>query len=159
MMTLLFSFEGRISRRSFWLGLFLFVIAGLAISLPLGALVQPQGLASRLFLFVLSLGFCYPLAALVTKRLHDRDKPARPRLHLFLGAVIFSSLINATRIGFVVVQARGLQVELPGPAAYAVLAGCMLVSVVILFELGFLDGTRGPNRFGPDPRQRPVPAA
>ncbi len=35
--------------------------------------------------------------------------------------------------------------------------GLTLVGTVILFVFALLDGTQGPNRFGPDPKGRPTP--
>jgi uncharacterized membrane protein YhaH (DUF805 family) len=37
--------------------------------------------------------------------------------------------------------------------------GAFAVSIWSLVELGFLRGTRGPNRFGPDPLKREVAIA
>jgi len=37
------------------------------------------------------------------------------------------------------------------------LIGLTVVGSLILFVFALLDGTRGPNRFGPDPKGRPTP--
>jgi uncharacterized membrane protein YhaH (DUF805 family) len=158
-MNLLFSFDGRISRRTFWFGLLLFVLFGLGLSLLMLPLSRGAGPMLRLAGFVISLGLLYPLTALVVKRLHDRDKPAAPWAYVYVGAITVFSFINTFKIGFVTRQIASVTIETPGAAAYAVLAVCMLINLGMFIVLAFLRGTTGPNRFGPDPLQRIAAAA
>lgn len=106
----LFSFQGRIRRREYWL-----------YSLPVLLLMIPaffyQG--GNDLLDILSFGLLflimYMSAALNVKRLKDRDKSPIWLLVTFLPLI--------------------------GP-------------IFSLIELGILEGTKGPNRYGPDPKGR-----
>jgi uncharacterized membrane protein YhaH (DUF805 family) len=153
------SFEGRISRRRFWFGLLVFVAIGLGLSLLMLPLSRGAGPMLRLAGFIVSLGLLYPLAALVVKRLHDRDMPAMPWAYIYVSAITVFSFINTFKIGFVHRQIASVTIETPGAAAYAVLAVCMLTNLGMFIVLAFLRGTTGPNRFGPDPLQRTAAAA
>ena len=106
---LLFTFEGRIGRQAYWLGVVLMLAAGIVASIidwvvlgnSNGVLSAVVGLVS----FVASL-------AVSIKRWHDRDKSG------WWVLIVFVPLIG------------------------------WLWAII---ENGFLPGTPGPNRFGPDP--------
>jgi uncharacterized membrane protein YhaH (DUF805 family) len=79
--------------------------------------------------------------AIGVKRLHDRDRS---------GWWIVVFYIVPWRLGSVVNVA-----DKQGNDTVGLVAGLVGLVCVIwgLVELGFLRGTRGPNRFGPDPLQ------
>jgi uncharacterized membrane protein YhaH (DUF805 family) len=127
---LFLSFEGRINRQPFWLGLLvmmiitwilefiLFAIFGVSL-MPADPNVSPEAAAAAMDMMskmalplgILILITLWPALAIYTKRWHDRDKSGWWSLILFIpfiGALWF------------------------------------------LIELGFLRGTDGPNRFGND---------
>jgi uncharacterized membrane protein YhaH (DUF805 family) len=160
---LLFSFKGRINRAKNWLaaliilGWMIFVLSVLAavattfgfggplaidvfgISASIRFTDEPSSVTSLFPQIVtipmtLLFGWCYAAASI--KRLHDRNKSGwwsvpyivAPGLYSHFGALLATSLA-----GFFVGTA---------------------VSIAFLWgfvELCFLRGTRGPNRFGPDP--------
>jgi len=142
---LLWSFEGRISRKPYWLAslALIVVMAALAglIAVFAGAEIltgEPAANAGPwLLIVVLWIPSMWILVALGAKRLHDRDKSAWWLLVFYL---LPSVLQNAA--GF----AGGIGLVLA-------LAGLAL-SLWALVELGFLRGTPGPNRYGPDPLAR-----
>lgn len=124
------SFEGRISRKPFWLGLLvlmatqwivgILLFAALGFSLMHGA--DPVMSPGDMFLLktfgvllplLVTLVFLYPSVAIYTKRWHDRGKSGWWMLIFFIPL-----------LGF----------------------------VWFLVECGFLPGTEGPNRYGNDPR-------
>lgn len=106
----LFSFQGRMRRRDYWI-----------YSIPVLLLMLPsffyQGgndvldVLSLLLLFVVM----YMSMALNVKRLRDRDK---------------------------------------GPLWVLMTLVPLIGPIFALIELGILDGTKGDNRFGPDPKKR-----
>ena len=106
-----------------------------------------------LFSFVwvgLVLFVAYVSVASMIKRLHDRDKSGH-WLWLYVFLPLFGSL------GFDLLM-RLLQVA---PAVASPISGALALVSTCLFvwglvELGFLPGTKGPNRFGPDPRETPL---
>jgi uncharacterized membrane protein YhaH (DUF805 family) len=102
--------------------------------------------------------FAYPIYALYMKRRHDRDSNGLDAA-IFLGVLAVSLLL----------QILGISVspqELPGvgtvllPNAIGSIVGVILLvySVYMLVVMGFLRGTVGPNRYGPDPVGLPAAA-
>jgi uncharacterized membrane protein YhaH (DUF805 family) len=126
-LSLLTSFEGRISRAKWWLGLL--VILGLQaivavivimVSLVTLDLHDPAQLVRSIPVIALPVGILallllYPILAVYTKRWHDRGKSGW-----------------WTLIGLV-----------------PLIGGAWL-----LIELGFVEGIRGPNQYGPDPLEQ-----
>jgi uncharacterized membrane protein YhaH (DUF805 family) len=126
------SFDGRINRQPYWLGLLALMVvawilefaifaafggsammavdpnnpdaAAAAASSAMGAVAIP--------LTILILALLWPSLAIYTKRWHDRDKSG------WWSLIMFVPIIG---------------------------------SLWMFIELGFLRGTEGPNRFGPDP--------
>jgi uncharacterized membrane protein YhaH (DUF805 family) len=166
--TMLFSFSGRLNRARFWLAsivlsavssvlapihiLFWILIATSPLSLA--ALIAIKGWSAvpiawggLLFgLFVYLLVSCAGLLvlfagfAVAAKRLHDRDKSAWWLLLFYLVPWILGT------IGFYI-GAIEVRVILGLGLAY------FCIVIWYLVELGFLRGTTGPNRYGPDPLQ------
>jgi uncharacterized membrane protein YhaH (DUF805 family) len=107
--TLLFSFEGRINRKPYWM----FILAVIGVAIALALVTSPMGeMMQGIAHIALTLLVIWPGLAMQAKRWHDRDKSA------------WWILINF--IPFI------------GP-------------LWVLIECGFLRGTPGQNRFGPDP--------
>jgi uncharacterized membrane protein YhaH (DUF805 family) len=124
---LLFSYQGRVRRSHFWLGLIgagvvFCVLYGILFSMSGYASGSPNGLVIALMLAV-DLVWLYVALAIDVKRCHDRDKS---------GWFVLIGLIP------------------------------IIGAIWLLVELGFLDGTQGPNRFGPSPKgiggDAPAPA-
>jgi uncharacterized membrane protein YhaH (DUF805 family) len=135
------SARGRINRKPYWIGTLILM----AISIGLGvisAALMAGSLALGLGLLVLgSLALLVPAYFLLAKRLQDRNRP--PALAwLLLGPAAVQNLlapITLMRSG----DMGGLETILN------VIVG--IIAIWFLIELGFLRGTPGPNRFGPDP--------
>jgi len=119
-MHIFLSFNGRLRRLHFWVGLIILwviemiifaVLIGPAVAAAAagGGGVGPLGLIGYLLLLAL----LWPALAIQVKRWHDRDKS---------WVWVFISFIP--------------------------LVGALWV----LIECGFLDGTPGPNKFGPSPK-------
>jgi len=137
-----FSFRGRAGRAAFWL-----------VSLTWFVLVQAfdywwsvHGLAvaaahdHAMVNAVLVLGSLPALASCVAisvKRLHDRNKRA---WWLLLFGVVPPLL-----------QVAGSLNTLDSGPSVGLMIASLAISLWALVELGFMRGTRGPNRFGPDP--------
>jgi uncharacterized membrane protein YhaH (DUF805 family) len=140
---LLTSFNGRIGRRLFWLALLymmglqllLFAVAAGLVKAICGldvAAVQRIGL-------VLNLVSIVPMFALISKRLHDRDYPSY---------VIALPVIPS--VGAAVSIDLGISGEAFQLIAIASGAVGTAIGVWLFVELGFLRGTVGSNRFGPE---------
>ena len=156
---LLFSFRVRIRRLYFWLTTLVFGFAagmltstfqfiaktyGIGETNPDTHQFEPTGPLS-IAIFAVTLANLWVNLALSVKRLHDRDRTG------WWIAAMYLSIIVAVGLGFLTLtQPEGQREPLNTIAVIAVIAaGVLLVWLVI--EIGFLRGTRGPNRFGPDP--------
>lgn len=139
------SFHGRISRQSWWLGiviLFPLSIAGAALLDPeryslVSSVVLPPNLAATIW----SLLVVFPMTAITVKRFNDRDWPN------WLGygyGLIASVQIIALHFGFF----AGPVMSTRETIAITIFG---LLGLFIVIVNGFLRGTSGPNRYGPDP--------
>jgi len=149
---ILFSFEGRIGRGTYWLAILALVVALLVLTLAPFLLNSEEAAVLMLaltsqFLWLLSL---WPILALGAKRLHDRDKSGWWLLMfwllpfaLFCGgfSIVFFDDPRTGRSGDF---STGLIVALASlpPALWGIV------------ELGILPGTKGPNLYGADPAQQ-----
>lgn len=88
----------------------------------------------------LDLLFLWPYAAVAIKRGHDRNRPAAYTGAL-LAAMYGLSWISAA------ILASGL-FAVVGVISLGVLA----LALYMLVDYGFIDGTQGPNRYGPSPK-------
>lgn len=152
----LFSFDGRIRRRDWWLfgialGILSSIIQG-AVTAAVGGAGPGGGDAAGIAALIVSLIFVYPGAALGVKRAHDRNRPAIIVL-AFYALVVLLNVIMTFTVGATMMNAGGLG-DLG--AMGLVIGGLGLIvliyAIYLLIELGFLDGTPGPNRFGPSPK-------
>lgn len=142
-----FGFSGRINRAKYWIAVVVYMaiwtVFGLAMINSLGK-VQPDdplGAASlgfAVFGLMMLIGIVTTISGLAVsvKRLHDRDKSGWwILLFWFLPGII--GAMQATTTNAALMFAYG--------------AASLAVALWGLIELGFLRGTPGPNRFGPDP--------
>lgn len=134
---LLFSFQGRINRAKYWLAslIQLAIMAAAAAMIILGMGDGATAMAPLAAgLLVLAIVMVSGLAVGV-KRLHDRNKSGWWLL-FFIGAPAL--LEGAAR------AMPGMESGILGLLG----AG---INIWMIIELGFLRGTAGSNRFGPDP--------
>ena len=142
---LLNSFEGRISRKPFWIAMTVVAIANAAACYA-AIVIDGDRLSA-----IVDLLFTYPQFAIATKRCHDRDMPIWLLIVFFVG--------NAVLDLFDVLGVSGTPDE-PSMLVIAISVPFMVLLVVLVIELGFRRGTPGPNRYGPDPLAPPAaPAA
>jgi uncharacterized membrane protein YhaH (DUF805 family) len=135
------SFDGRISRQPFWIGLVLLTVVMIVLLLVILSF-GGASFAARLLILIVQLAFLYPSAAVLVKRLHDRNKPGHYAA-ILLGLSVLNGLTNLLGITGDPFNANALD--------YILGLAIFVVSVWFLIELGFLRGTPGPNQYGPDP--------
>jgi uncharacterized membrane protein YhaH (DUF805 family) len=143
---LLFSFRGRVNRGKYWLIGLLVIVAWLAFIIVgvamLGSRVDDLFSLAGTALFLWFVGFILLVLtmwcgfAVGAKRLHDRDKSGWWLLLFYFAPSVLNGWQATTTDS--------------GSAMIFGLIGTV-ISIWGLIELGFLRGTRGPNRFGPDP--------
>jgi uncharacterized membrane protein YhaH (DUF805 family) len=141
------NFDGRISRKTFWLTSIALVATQFVVAL-LAVFLAVEFSLNDWIIEVLVLTFIYPKFVIDVKRGHDRN------ISLWIiGAVYAMAIARELLIHF------GWLQRLPGQSAFSpaaivsfavtILVG--IVSIALLIELGFRRGTPGSNRYGPDP--------
>ena len=133
---LLDSFDGRIGRKTFWIA-----IGAVTVAEMFGHLIAEQIEGDRLSAIV-DLAFTYPEFAIAAKRGHDRNMP------LWLPGIFFGAGVLLDL--FTVLGWAGTDEE-PSMLSVLVAVPFTILGLGLLVELGFRRGTRGPNRYGPDP--------
>ncbi len=139
---LLWRFDGRIGRRTFWIAFL--TVAAVEVMCHLTVL----SLGMERLSATVSLAFGYPEFAILAKRGHDRN------ISTWVPGVFYAYSVF---IDFVmVIGAAGTQNE-PSPLLALLSLPWLVFAIALLIDFGFRRGTFGPNRFGPDPlRIRPV---
>ncbi|WP_224705656.1 DUF805 domain-containing protein [Devosia aquimaris] len=159
MLKLLFSLDGRINRQRFWLGLLLVAVLNIVLSVLLMNLgfgnsqtqsgsVEVDGQLQQQFMrtvfvlaplpsLLLSLLSAVPMTILAIKRRRDRNVSG-------IDVVVFTALAIVTQLLVLAGQGGTLLTGILGTVQG-------IWSLVLLVQLGFLSGTRGPNSYGPDP--------
>jgi uncharacterized membrane protein YhaH (DUF805 family) len=140
------SFEGRINRKPYWIGLIVLIIVMMVIIfgasfLLIGSIVEPT-FQTRLVTFVLQLLFLYPSTALMVKRLHDRNRPSYWAAFILVPMVL-KSLTDLMGMTGDPLNQNALD--------YLLNIIVFVVSIWFFVELGCLRGTVGTNQYGPDP--------
>jgi len=155
---ILFSPAGRIRRRDYWLysiGLFVaslalqYLVHGVIFGLPSktlfsdGAWMQGKTTPYALFAGAVFLARQWPGFCILAKRWHDRGRTAWIAAAYFVAADV--SLWGQVVYGVRSVDRNLLMQSLVGLPAL----GLLLWQFV---ECGCMDGTKGPNRYGPSPK-------
>jgi uncharacterized membrane protein YhaH (DUF805 family) len=130
------SFQGRIPRHPFWIALVTLVAAEIIVHM-LALRMAGERMSS-----IVDLAFTYPEFALFAKRGFDRNLP------LWLTGAFFAISVF---INFLVIVGLGGSMDKPSTLVLVIMVPWTVYALALLVELGFRPGTRGPNRFGPDP--------
>jgi len=133
---LLNSFDGRISRKTFWIAMGALTVAEMFAHIVAEA-IQGDRLSA-----IVDLAFTYPEFAIAGKRGHDREMPLW-LLVVFFGAGAVLDLLT-------VLQLNGTDEE-PSMLSVFIVVPFTVLGLALLIELGFRRGTVGPNQYGPDP--------
>ncbi|HEV2864980.1 MAG TPA: DUF805 domain-containing protein [Allosphingosinicella sp.] len=156
-------FSGRSRRMEFWMWVvfqFLIVIGFVVLMMILGgaailgagsnpgAMVAAGGAVLVLYLLyaLVSLALFIPSLAVTIRRLHDTDRSGW-WVMLFWGPYLLSIVLTFA-------LAAGSSDPTTLGAVNLILGLMMLVGGIVLLVFLFLEGTRGPNRFGADPKGR-----
>lgn len=141
-------FDGRIRRKQWWLGFLTLCLASLLGALafhpemfktPIAEPLPPPPFAYTVYQLLLVI----PGVALSVKRFNDRDYP------IWLGF-----LVGGISVAFIVAQTYGYLLDpMKFSVAEMIVMGlCLGLLIWVIVDNGFLKGTAGPNRHGPDPR-------
>jgi uncharacterized membrane protein YhaH (DUF805 family) len=130
------SFDGRISRRTFWTAMVALLFAEI-IAHIIAEAIQGDRLSA-----IVDLAFTYPEFAIAAKRGHDRDMPLWLLIIFFCAGAVLDLLT--------VLQLSGTD-EAPSMLSIFIAVPFTVLGLALLIELGFRRGTVGPNQYGPDP--------
>ena len=167
---LFMSFEGRIGRKSWWLGTIAMIVVAIILYLILSAIMgtgisammnpekvmEPGFMESYMrsaawqqLISLVLLG--YPATALMSKRLNDRERPSWMKW-VFWAPTVLSVLLGLTGMAYTSTD-MGNGVMMPTPTMLTTVLGVLsiIVGVWALVELGFLRGTDGDNQHGQNP--------
>jgi uncharacterized membrane protein YhaH (DUF805 family) len=132
-------FHSRINRQPFWIGVVVLTVVE-TFCQAVSHRIEGDRLSS-----IVDLAFSYPEFALALKRAHDRNFSTWWIAALFVGSILLDFL-TVTGVNTEVGDMNNL--NLIGVILRIPLG---ILSLVLLVDLGFRPGTKGPNRFGPDP--------
>jgi uncharacterized membrane protein YhaH (DUF805 family) len=149
---ILFSFDGRIGRGIYWSAVLALIVAMLVLTVA-PFLLNSEAAAVLLALIsqFISLLSLWPMLAVGAKRLHDRNKNGWWLLVFWL--LPFALIVGGFGIALFDDPRTGRSGDF-STGAILVLAS-LPPALWGLVELGILPGTRGPNLYGAEPRQRP----
>ena len=138
--------EGRISRRTWWFGVVMLIIASIVLNVIFGVLGLSAAwaqLAAYVIMFV-------PNWSIGIKRRHDRDSDARD-FKIFVALSGLLSLVQALGVGMTDSDVDGVPMYVPSLPLSLVFLAVAIYGLYIIVQLGFLRGTSGSNAYGPDP--------
>lgn len=129
-------FDGRSRRKEYWMYVLLLIGIGLVLGIVEGVLgltgmVGPYGPLSALFL----LGTFVPSLAVGVRRLHDTNRSGWWLLIGYGPFLLSLVLMFAGMLQFVMI-----------------LSLLALVGFIVLLVFMVMEGNRGPNQYGPDPK-------
>lgn len=149
MLELWTSFDGRIRRGQYWLGIIVLIVCAVILIAVIG-MIFGDSFFTRLVTLLITLGLLYPWVALGTKRLADRGQPPMPKLAIFLAPGLLLTLIDTFRIGYRPMP--GFEgAMMPGTPSMILGLVSLGVGIWALIELGILKGDPEANAYGPPP--------
>jgi uncharacterized membrane protein YhaH (DUF805 family) len=165
------SLAGRIGRQSWWLGTIVIIVVALILYFILSSilgtgvsamLADPQKMLEPGFMEgvmrkaaiqqIITLAIIgWPVTALMSQRLNDRDRPSWLKWLFWLPTVI-SVILGLLGLQYTMTD-LGNGVMMPGLTSlgYLVSFASLALAIWMLVECGFLRGTSGNNEHGADP--------
>lgn len=160
-------FDGRIGRRSWWIGTLIVMAVSLVLYFVIGGLMgggltaDPEKILEPGFLegymrqqallqLIMLALVAYPVTALMSKRLNDRDRPSWLKWLFWLPSVL-NIVLTFAGLTMTATEISGVMVPVPTALSTVLGIASAIIGLWALIELGFLRGTAGPNRHGPDP--------
>ena len=140
--------DGRIGRQQWWIGVAVLSVLGLAAGLALSSFAQAIPFVGRAWLnLLLGLIWIWPVYCIGIKRRQDRDS-AGTDLKIFLAGGV---ILQVSKVLVTGPFLPGDMWSAPVLLFHAANLVWSLFSVYLLVQLGFLEGNRKRNTYGPDP--------
>jgi uncharacterized membrane protein YhaH (DUF805 family) len=150
---------GRVSRKTWWIGVIILAVVGIVLTLLLGAIgLGPSASSAGWGSLLVTLLLLYPSYCLSLKRRQDRGNNGLD-LKILLGLSLLSSVLQTLGVG-ITASDIGNGVMVPAPAGWfsILLLAIAAYAIYMLVQLGFLRGTIGSNEYGADPVANPATA-
>jgi uncharacterized membrane protein YhaH (DUF805 family) len=146
------NFEGRIPRRTFWLANIAVFIVDVVVATIAAATAEVVAgeTAGYVTMYIVTVAFFYPQFVIALKRAHDLNMLDRTIYAWYIALIVDYVVIRLTLWAWNHYDQNVYSlVALAFVLMFITAVG--VVTIVLLIELGFRRGTRGPNRYGPDP--------
>ena len=141
--------DGRISRKTWWIGTVILFVASILLYIVLG--LVGLGMTSSWGPIIVYLILFYPALNLGVKRRHDRDNDGND-YRILMGVSALLTLLQAFGIGFSRTDlGNGFVGMMPDLWMSIVQIAVGIYGIYLLVQLGFLKGTPGTNSYGQDP--------
>jgi len=138
--------QGRISRKQWWIGVVVLILASIVLNIVLGTLAISASWAQLISFAIMFV----PNWSIGVKRRHDRDSDARD-FKIFLGLSGLLTVLQAVGIGMTNTEVDGVLMYVPSLPLSLVFFLVAIYGLYVFIQLGFLRGTNGSNTYGPDP--------
>jgi uncharacterized membrane protein YhaH (DUF805 family) len=139
--------DGRTARQDFWIGIVILVVANVVLGGIAGFVGWTVGgiWGAAILAGLVGLAMVVPSYFLLVKRSNDRDYP-QTYVQALVALNIAYQLKNMI-----------MPMSIDNASLLSVIFSLLLAVAGLwaLIDLGFLQGTRGPNRYGPDPLETP----
>jgi uncharacterized membrane protein YhaH (DUF805 family) len=144
------NFDGRISRKTFWLASIAVLVIELLIAAAAAATAEEfaDEATGDLAMDIVLFAFLYPQFAISVKRGHDRNISTWV-IGAWYVALAMSDILRC--FGWLRSSPNQNVLSSANLISFAFIMIAGIISLALLIELGFRRGTRGPNRYGPDP--------
>lgn len=150
LISLLTTSDGRIGRQKWWIGIVALIVLSILASIILGIVSMGNASVLAWLAVLVNLALAYPAYCLGIKRRHDRDNDGTDVKLLIAGSVLLN-ILQATGLGVTWAEVGGVVYPQPSWWLGAVNLIFFVFAIYMLVQLGFLKGTTGANRYGPDP--------
>jgi uncharacterized membrane protein YhaH (DUF805 family) len=174
------SFDGRISRKTWWLASIALAVVVVIIEFIIQAILGgttniaaavtssdpaaasaaiADGIKKAAWVgLIVTIVFGYPILALGIKRRHDRDNSGLD-VKIIYGVAVLVNLLQALGLGMSTMDVNGVAIPTPSLPFTVISFLLGIAGIYLLVVLGFLRGTTGANQYGPDPLLAASPAA
>ena len=141
------SSDGRISRKTWWIGTVILIVATLILYFILGLV----GLTTRWGPIIVFLIVIYPTLNLGVKRRHDRDNNGND-YRILMGLYAVLTVLQVLGIGYTPADlGNGMVAMVPDMWMSIITLVVSVYALYMLIQLGFLKGSPGANSYGADP--------
>lgn len=157
-----FVFKGRARRKEYWSWMLFVALLAIVVSLILSVVVisSPEStLGATALLYVFALVVFFPSLSVTFRRLHDIGRSGWWYGGYYLVSLavgVFAGLFSVASIATSVNDSDSIASMLGGGIVMLVYGLAAFVYSIVLLVWSFTEGTRGPNKYGDDPKREGI---